>query len=84
MSDTVQDLKHGVLTFNGWHFDDADARVDALIAAVRAEERARCIAIMDDVCQYEILVERGAVRQECHGVFVRKSDILAALTGADT
>ena len=47
MVDAMQDARAAVLAFNGWHFADAESRVDALLAARDAEwraavERVRC------------------------------------------
>ncbi len=40
MVDAMQDARAAVLAFNGWHFADAESRVDALLAARDAEWRA--------------------------------------------
>jgi hypothetical protein len=93
VSDTVQDLKHGVLAFNGWHFGDAEARVDTLVAAVRAEERARLVALIaSEECAHDLAHTVDDVNprkthtgdQEDAAIYCRHiAKYLAALTGAD-
>ena len=67
-----------------WPSYEADR--DALIEAVRAEERARCVAAVEK-CTWSPVHLPFMTEAECQNGYahlIRKSNVLAALTGADT
>lgn len=78
MSDTVQEARADLEAAMSWLTTDESPRVDALVAAVRAEERARLVAVVEGLQTY--LLSSEMPHEE---VLVERKDVLAALTGAD-